>query len=167
MTILKFPTALVPVLATSEEIRGAELTEVLKALPDRGVRARIEASSTTELLREAYGVCWTGGRAQAGVGASMVAFAAALPFLSDDRIDYWMALVRYAVQVEMKHWGDAEYVQHPDHAYEVLVDLGDYLATDEDRTEASRDNRELWAELAETATCHALAENASTYSHAA
>lgn len=167
MTILKFPTALVPVLATSEEIRGAELTEALKALPDRGVRARIEASSTTELLREAYGIYWTDGRAQAGVGASMVAFAAALPFLLDDRIDYWMSLVRYAVQVEMKHWGDAEYALDADHSYEVLVDLTDYLDTDEDRAEASRDNRDLWAELADTATCHALAENTLTYSHAA
>lgn len=167
MTVLKFPAAPVPVLATSEETRGAELTAVLKALPDQGVGGRIAASDTTELLKEAYGVYWANGRAQAGVAASMVAFAAALPFLSDDRVDHWMSLVRYAVDVEMKHWGDAGYVLAPDHAYEVLVDLADYLDTDEDRAEASWDNRESWAALADTVTCLALAENALSYSKAA
>jgi hypothetical protein len=167
MTILKFPAAPVPDLAPDDEHRGAEITKILLGLTDPGVRARIAASNVTEFLREAYGVYWMDGRARAGVGASMVCFAAELPGLSDDRIEYWMSLARFAVQVEMKHWGDELYALDADHPYEILVDLSDYLPSDDEQLEASKDNRHRWAELAEIATHHAIAEEAFALSQAA
>lgn len=167
MTVLKFPTAPVPRLATTDDARCAELAATLRTLPEQSVRDRIEASATAELLRAAYGVYWANSRAQASAGASMVAFAMALPFLSDDRINYWLELARYAIDVEMKHWGDPEYAFDPDHAHEVIVDLTDYLDGDEERGEASKDNRDRWADLADSVTSLALAENSRSSIQAA
>lgn len=164
MTVLNFPAA-VPASTSNE--REAELAKTLLALADPGVGARITASTTTELLREPYGVYWTDGLPQAGATESAVNFAGALPNLSDARIDYWLALARYAVQVEMKHWADEGYAHHADHAHEVLVDLTDYLDDDDEQLEASKDNRDRWAELAEITTHYAIAEGTSAFSQAA
>lgn len=167
MTVLPFPAAPVPDLVPDEERRGADLTAVLLALTDPGVRARIAASNVTEFLREADDVYWMDGRARASAAASAVCFAAELPGLSDDRIDYWMSLARFAVDVEMKHWADELYVLDPDHPHEILIDLSDYLPSDDEQLEASMDNRDRWAELADIATHHAIAEGTIAFAQAA
>lgn len=152
MTVLNFP-APVP-------DQPASFTQILLSLSDPGAQARIAACTTADLLREAYAEHWMGGQAQATPSVSFVSFTAALGGLTDDRQDYWLQLAHYAVQVEMKHWADESYALHADAAHEVLVDLCDYLPDDDDQAEASRDNRDRWAELAETATHYALAETA-------
>ncbi|MCO4263746.1 hypothetical protein NG697_12570 [Pseudarthrobacter sp. MDT3-26] len=163
MTVLNFPAA-VPAPTSDEQEAG--LATTLLALADPGVGARIAASSITELLREAYGVYWTDGLPQTGTTEAAVNFAGALPNLPDARIDYWLGLARYAVQVEMKHWADEGYAHHADHAHEVLVDLNDYLDDDDEQLEASKDNRDRWAELAEITTHYAIAEG-TAFSQAA
>lgn len=149
MTVLNFPAQ-----------GPASFTKILMSLSDPGAKARIAASTTTDLLREAYAEYWMDGQAPASPSASLVSFTAALGGLTDDRQDYWLQLARYAVQVEMKHWADGSYALHADDGHEVLVELNDYLVDDDDQAEASRDNRDRWAELAETATHYALAETA-------
>lgn len=78
-----------------------------------------------------------------------------------------MRLSRYAVQVEMKHWADDTYILHADEPHEILVDLADYLPSDDDQVEANRDNRDRWADLADTAAHYAIAEGASMLRQAA
>ncbi len=165
MTVLPFPAAPVPDLAPDEQRRCAELTKTLLALTDPGVRARIAASDTTEHLREACGEYYEDGLPMAGRGAAKICFAADLSALSDARIDYWMSVALHAVDIEMKHWADEMYAHHPDVAHEVLVDLTDYL--DDEQLEASMDNRDRWAELADIATHHAIAEGTLAFCTAA
>ncbi|MGO4856226.1 hypothetical protein [Arthrobacter sp. 2MCAF14] len=166
MAVLQFPAA-----AHSP----AELIKALLALPLQNSKARAAASVTTEILRDPCRAYWADGAAQGGAIESELRFRAMLPLLAGDRIERWTRLAQLAVRVEMKHWEDPEYAMHADTADEVLIDFADevlidfagYTDTDDDRLETSRDNRDLWADLADNATAHALEENALAFSHAA
>ncbi|HEX9087338.1 MAG TPA: hypothetical protein VF867_07430 [Arthrobacter sp.] len=158
MEILQFP---------ARKHAPAELTKALLALPRQSSKARAAASSITELLRDACEGYWADGFARAGGAESEQRFRAMLPLLAADRIEHLTQLTLLAVRVEMKHWGDPEYVFAADTADEVLIDFAAYTDTDEDRLEASQDNRNLWADLADNATATALEENAAALSQAA
>lgn len=62
----------------------------------------------------------------------------------------------------MKHWADDVYALHTDEPHEVLVELAHYHSSDDDQAEASRDNRERWADLADLAAHHAITEAQAT-----
>lgn len=155
MTVLTFPAA-------ARAAEPANLAKTLLALSDPGAQARIASSATADLLWEAHTEYWADGKAQAGAPASIIHFTASLHGLAEDRKDHWLRLARYAVKVEMKHWANDAYILHADEAHEILIDLTDYLPSDDDLAEANRDNRERWADLADTAAHYATAEAQAT-----
>ncbi|KRF03252.1 hypothetical protein ASH00_15820 [Arthrobacter sp. Soil782] len=157
----------VPNLTVAANPRSLRLTEILLSLTDPGAEARIAVTETADRLRDPYLVNHAGPPSMVGVAASMLGFASDLAdILPSARIDYWLELAQYAVQVEMKHLPDDFYVYRAE-PHEVLVDLTDYLDTDSERLEANEYNAERWAELADIATFHAFAEGALALPQAA
>lgn len=151
MTVLNFPVA-------ARATEPVDLTRALMHLSDPGAQARIASSVAADVLREGHAEYWADGKAQAGASESTINFTAALHGLTEDRKAYWLRLTLHAVQVEMKHWADETYVLHTDEPHEILAELGHYYSSDDDQAEASRDNRERWAELADLAAHHAITE---------
>lgn len=137
--------------------RGVQLTEILSSLSDPGTEARLAASATADRLRNPYLMSPDGAPTTAGMASAVVGFAMDLAdSLPNDRIEHWLELARFAVQAEM-FLSDDRYVFRAE-AHEVLVDLDDYLDTDDERFEANEDSAERWANLADIATYHAFAE---------
>lgn len=140
---------------TFEKEFGPSLAAELEKLSSVGARERLAAARLTEELRVAYGSYFPSGQAHSTQQDSQILFAAQLEHLSEDRIAYYLELVGLAVHVEMKHLENPGYAADPDHTYELLSERTEH----EDAESLTEANSERWAELADNAMAHALAEN--------
>ena len=144
-----------------EKTRGAELTKELLALPAVSTRAAINASRTSDLLRESYPEYWADDTAPRTRTQAVKSLEAALPNLSAERRGEFIELMRFAVHEEMKHYADTAYVSNPEHGYELLVEAADYDSEEDWATTGQDDNRARWELLADTAAFHALSADRS------
>lgn len=140
---------------------GPHWTKELSALPHVDLRARLAAAGPADIMRDSYPQFWSGERAPKTRAEALSGLAASFPNLSPSQADHASNLICFAVHTEMKHWADEEYVDHPDHKYELLVEPSDYANFEELVDRGQDDNRSRWADLANTVAAHALAANAA------
>lgn len=147
--------------ATYDATRGQETLKALQDLPDVGVRATVNASRVSDLLRDSYGEYWEEGVDPQSRAAAVKALQETLPNLPGERRDRFVEMIGFAVHEEMKHYRDHAYAENVEHDWELLVDRDDYATQAGVEERATEDNREQWAFLADRAACHALSENNS------
>lgn len=147
--------------AAFEAEHGQDTLRQLQALPSSPLRGTAAASKYSDLLRESYGSYFADGEAEADRATATESLRQALSELPAGRRDEYVAMIGFAVHTEMKHYEDPEYLLNLEQPYEQLVDLVNYPDLDEDPEQATTDNREAWALLADRAAAAALAEAAA------
>lgn len=143
-----------------ESAHGQELLTRLQALPPVPLRDAVTASKYPDLLRESYGCYFANGQTDADRATGNDSLRQALSGLPVDRRDEYVTLIGFAVHTEMKHYENPEYLASSDHQYEQLIDFAAYPEFEEEPFEATIDNREAWALLADQAAAAALTEAA-------
>lgn len=144
-----------------EADRGPGLRKELEALPGIYMRAAINASQVTDLLRDSYSVYFANGEAPQSRADAVRNLEDALSHLPRDQRERQIELIRFAVHEEMKHWADRGHVLNPEHRYELLIDESDYRDEDDLLENGQEENRERWEILANTAAFHAVAADNS------
>lgn len=145
-------------IRTAPTDRAAALTKELNRL-DTNIPKALDACGSVDVLRESYDDFFAAGKAQRTRDDALAVFRAELPELDEARRDHWVEMIGHAVEVEMKHREDREYVLHPDHDHELLIDVDDYSGDDALVDEGNDHNIEAWEILANNAMAHALDEN--------
>jgi hypothetical protein len=153
--------------AVFEDVRGKELAAALQALPKIPVRDMITASHTADLLRDSYPDYWADGEAPQTRADAMDNLRRAFPHLSEPDRERHVELIRFAVHTEMKSYTDPGYILHPDHPYEVLINVDEYTDEDDLLDNGHDENRQAWATLADTAAFYAInADNTASVKEA-
>lgn len=145
----------------TERHLGPEWTKELLALKHVELRERLANSGPADLVRDSHPEYWSADRPPMTRAEALAALAAAIPNLTRSEAGHAANLISFAVHTEMKHWADPEYVTHPDHQYELLIEPGDYTSWDDLVDRGQEENCNRWASLANIAATHALAADAA------
>ncbi|MEH0110576.1 hypothetical protein V6N00_12770 [Tersicoccus sp. MR15.9] len=165
--IIAFPATITladadPIDDAFEQENGLEMLAQLEALPQVKRAWDNDADHAIEALRETYPE-YTGVPADAERRPEVLAGLRALfPDVDATELDRLIALIRYAVHVEMKHWNNDSFVIALDYGHELLISPDNYDSDDELVDYGNDQNREKWQDLTNLAAHRACALQAET-----